>query len=276
MLHAATSAGGLDIDFLSVATAARLIGLAWWYLNGWQALAARSRKTERWRPGSFVASCAAAGCVLLPPFDALADKSFAAHMAQHLVLVFVVAPLAALSEPLLPLIRALPRPWRRAAAPALRFGIRLQRGLEHPVTALAVFTFALWTWHVPAMFNLAERQPIVHFLEHATFLLAGMAFVLPLIRSKSSLWFLPYLFATAMQGTILGALLTFSSEPWYAGTGGLAEMSPVTDQQIGGALMCLAGGVATLGFGSWAFLRWAAAQPATPRRRVPPGEEFAR
>src|SRR5690606_23276830 len=56
---------------------------------------------------------------------------------------------------------------------------------------------------------------------------------------------IPYLFTTAVHGSVLSALLTFSSEPWYPAyepTAAPWGLTALEDQQIGGLIMwCLSG-----------------------------------
>ncbi len=257
-------------------TAGTLTATELWYL----AAVHRQRWALGPRPAAaFSAGVATAAMVLLPPFDGLADRAFAAHMLQHLVLIFVTAPLLMLGNPGLAIGRSVPPRMRRTARPVLRAAFRCEHRLADPRAAFAVFSLGLWLWHIPALFELAGRLPAVHVAEHATFVLVGAAFTAPLFARRPSLWVLPFLFATAMEGTLLGALLTFSGQSWYASGGpGFAGLTALQDQQIGGALMCLAGGVVTLAYGSWAFLAWAARQPI-PEAPAPADHarpEFAR
>jgi putative membrane protein len=62
-----------------------------------------------------VAALAALAAVLGPPLHHAAETSFAAHMAQHELLMLVAAPLVALGWPVAPWLAALPRPVRRRA-----------------------------------------------------------------------------------------------------------------------------------------------------------------
>jgi putative membrane protein len=54
------------------------------------------------------------------------------------------------------------------------------------------------------------------------------------------------LFVTAMHSGILGALMTFSEQPWYAfyqDTVALWGLTPIQDQQLAGVIMWVPGGV---------------------------------
>jgi cytochrome c oxidase assembly factor CtaG len=51
---------------------------------------------------------------VVSPLDTLAHLLFSAHMVQHVALMLIAAPLLIAGAPLLPILFALPRRWRRA------------------------------------------------------------------------------------------------------------------------------------------------------------------
>jgi putative membrane protein len=75
---------------------------------------ARSRIFGALRCISFVAGIATLFFALISPFDALDDQLFSAHMAQHLLLMMVAAPLLVWSRPMMAFLWAFPLPARRA------------------------------------------------------------------------------------------------------------------------------------------------------------------
>jgi putative membrane protein len=118
------------------------------------------RRLGRSRPGvparrqaaGFAAGLAAVAVALVSPLDTLAEVLFAAHMAQHMLLVMVAAPLLVLGAPGLPLTVSLPPGWRRRLGrlrrqPAMAAGRRL---VTRPVVAWGVHVGVLWAWHLPA------------------------------------------------------------------------------------------------------------------------------
>jgi ferredoxin len=67
-------------------------------------------------------------------------------------------------------------------------------------------------------------------------------------------WLLPYLFLTDVAGTLLGAVLAFSSHvlyPHYATLPALAGMTAIDDQALAGGLMWVLGSLAWLGPLGW-------------------------
>src|SRR3546814_4508701 len=67
-----------------------------------------------WQAACFAGGMASLFCALVWPLDGLADALFSAHMAQHMVLTVMAAPLLVLGAPPLPLLLVLPARWRRA------------------------------------------------------------------------------------------------------------------------------------------------------------------
>ena len=68
----------------------------------------RWRREGGWRAEAFYAGLVALVVATQPPLDGLADRSFSAHMVQHLLLQMVAPPLLVLGAPWLPVWRMLP------------------------------------------------------------------------------------------------------------------------------------------------------------------------
>ena len=201
----------------------------------------------------FALGMAALAAALLSPIDALAGRSFAMHMIEHEMLMVVAAPLLVLARPLEAWAWALPRgtgqrlaAWTRAPAIA-----RTWRAATAPVAATIVHALALWSWHLPALFAAALASEPLHVLQHACFFASALAFWWAMFggvtRAPGPVC-VALLFATMLQTSALGALLTFAPSAWYAGA---AEprafgLAPLEDQQLGGLIMWVPGGLAYL------------------------------
>jgi cytochrome c oxidase assembly factor CtaG len=75
------------------------------------------------------------------------------------------------------------------------------------------------------------------------------------------------LFATAAHTSLLGVLLTFSSSAWYrAYAGGAAslELSALEDQQLGGLIMWVPGGVVFVAAALALVATWLTSEPPPP------------
>ena len=177
---------------------------------------------------------------LVSPVDALGeDYLFSMHMTQH-ILLGDIAPLLLL----LSLSRVIMRPaTRRLTAVERRLG-----RLAHPVTFILVWFALLYAWHVPAMYDAAISHPALHALEHLSFFAAGCAVWWPLIQPVpmryrlSGLATFGYILAAKLGLGILGLYLTWSSTlayDHYATVPRIWGLSPIEDQNVGGAIMML-------------------------------------
>ena len=204
----------------------------------------RARREAGGRAAGPLHALAFAGAVLAllaalaSPLDGLgADYLFSAHMLQH-VLLGDIAPLLLL----LSLSRVIMRPLTRRL-------IAVERALgplAHPATGLVLWLTLMYLWHVPALYDAALEQPLVHLFEHVSFFTAGVALWWPLVqpvpmrRPLAGMWPVAYI-GTAKAGlAALGLYLTWSSTAIYTYYESVPRswgLSPVEDQNIGGAIM---------------------------------------
>ena len=216
---------------------------------------------------SFVGAILILVLTLMSPLDALSEALFSAHMVQHLILMLVVAPLLVISDFQLALLWALPR--RRAQA--LGSGFNQSRSvsggwrvLSNPVFVWIAFTLANWFWHAPVLYQAALHNELIHTLEHLTFIITAMLFWWVLFKHTQPdhihyALAIPFLFLTVLQSGILGALMTFTSEPWYPDYAVSVMrwgLTPLQDQQLAGLIMWIFGGTVftllTIGyFAAW-------------------------
>lgn len=203
---------------------------------------------------------------LLSPLHELGDRYlFSAHMVQHLLLTLVVAPLLIVGTPswmLRPLVNV-PQVFRVARIATL------------PVMAFVVFNAVFVLWHIPTLYDLALRERGVHVLEHLMFLVAALMMWwpvvgrLPELPRPSYLVQMLYLFVHPTVPAILGAIITFSDGvlyEWYAAAPRIWGLSAHTDQQIGGIIMWIPGGLAYLFSLMVVFLVWAGQEEASAER----------
>jgi putative copper resistance protein D len=203
---------------------------------------------------------ACAVIVLSPPFDRLADGSFAWHMAQHMVLLFIVPLLAVLADPFHAFMRVAGK--RRTAG-----FVRATEGLRviaSPPVALAIFVAALWGSHFSPLYEASLEHEWIHVGEHALFLFAGTVFWLPVlapapVRPVSFPARLLYLFIALPQGALLGAALTSARTPLYPHYAAATSVAhALADQSNAAAIMWIGGGLILLTallatFGAWAM-----------------------
>src|SRR2546423_4580136 len=164
-----------------------------------------------------------------------ADRVLSAHMAQHLLLMVVVAPLAVVA-------------WRLPRVPSWA------RGGAFATVAVAAQTLALVVWHVPGAFEAAQTHAPLHVLEHASLLVtAAAAWWVILSGNIASVG---VRFATCLSSAapmmLLGALMTLAPDPWYSSYATAhSSLSPLADQQTAGALMWGPAGIAYVIAAAW-------------------------
>ncbi len=263
--------------------AAAGLGLgAAWYAAGLLRLrhdAGPGRGAPRWAPWCFGAGLLTVALALFSPLDRLGETLFAAHMAQHLVLMLVAAPLLALGAPLLPLLWAFSPGARRAAAGwwHRRTLVRRLLGLlGSPAAAWALSVGALVFWHLPGPFRAALHHDAVHALEHASFLATSTLFWWVVLRPDGYRRLHPglavlYVFTAGLPNGLLGALLTFAGRPLYAGQSAGAALwglAPLQDQQLAGLIMWMPGGAVHLAAAAAFFVAWLRAEEARGLREA--------
>jgi putative membrane protein len=113
------------------------------------------------------------------PLDNYDAVSLFAHTAQHLILMFVVAPLVALGAPITVLMAAAPASVRRRVLALFNSGALGL--LTQPMVAMAIFVGVQATTLTSAFFNAAIEGDALHLLEHALYLATGFLFWWPIL-----------------------------------------------------------------------------------------------
>jgi putative membrane protein len=175
------------------------------------------------------------------PLAALGHDSLAAHMAQHMLLIGVAAPLIAASRPVLPFLKG-----RGALA-------RPVLALARPWCAFVLHGAAIWLGHAPAALEWSLDSQAVHAAQHLAFVATAALFWWALLArgrtgaGESALWTL----ATLLHTGLLGALLTFAPRALY-------PSYAHHDQQLAGLVMWIPGGLCYLAAGLAFAAAWLA------------------
>jgi cytochrome c oxidase assembly factor CtaG len=211
---------------------------------------------------------------LVWPLDALGERYFSAHMAQHMVLIALAPPLLVLASPWSAILRAAPAPARRRlAAPFGRRAARHWRGWTGSIAGLvALHAIAVWAWHLPVAFDLALRDDMIHRLEHVSFFATGLLFwrAVLIARRERALGAVGALFATLLHGGMLGALLTFAPRPLYATYAGRGAADALADQQLAGMIMWVPMAAVYVVAAMMLVARWMPEASAKPSPAPPP------
>jgi putative membrane protein len=187
---------------------------------------------------AFGAGMLAVLAALVSPIDGLGDDYlFSAHMVQHLLLGDI-APLLIL----LGFTRVILRP-------ATRRLMRIERALgplANPATGIVLWLSLMYLWHIPALYDAATQDAFIHLVEHTCFFIAGVALWWPLIqpvpmrRRLTGLQPVAYIASAKAGMAALGIYLTWSTTaiyPYYEHTPRIWGLTPVHDQNVGGAIM---------------------------------------
>ncbi len=222
--------------------------------------------TRRHRAALCLAAAALAGAAAIsPPLDRLADASFAWHMAQHLMLALLVAPLLLLARP----FDAFARVAGKRVTAALVRATRPLHVLALPPVGLVAFVATLWLTHFSPLYELALEYGSVHAAEHLLYLAAGVAFWLPVLappplRPMSYPARLLYLAVALPQGALLGMALGAARGPLYphyAAAFGSATAA-LADQQNAAAVMWIGGGFVVFAALLLTLAAWSARETA--------------
>ncbi len=208
-------------------------------------LARGGRPVAAWRQGCFAAGLALA-TVGLVALGHAADETFAAHMAEHLLLGDLAALLIVLglTGPLL--------------QPVLQVRwLRWVRAIGHPAPALVLWAVNLFAWHVPVLHEAAVESSAVHALQHALFVGLGVNVWMPLFGPlPKPAWFgnlgkLGYIVGMRLLGAVLANVLLWSG-PFYDV---YTAADRAEDQTVAASLMMVEGSLLTLVCFGWLFLR---------------------
>ncbi|HZI99111.1 MAG TPA: cytochrome c oxidase assembly protein [Gemmatimonadaceae bacterium] len=204
---------------------------------------------------------------LISPLHEMGNALFSAHMIQHELLMAVAAPLLVLGKPAVPLIWGFPRAMRPVAGRL--FSVRVPQ-----LAAFLLHAAAIWIWHAPFLYDASVASEVVHAAQHVSFLGTALLFWWSVFHSRNERGnegtAIIYLFLTAIHTILLGAFLTMSDVQFYsvysnAGTR-IWGLTALEDQQLGGLIMWIPGGIVYLGSALYLMTRWISASAARVKK----------
>lgn len=222
---------------------------------------------ERWRAGLFFTGVAILILAVATPIDSIGEKYlFSVHMLQHVILIFLMPPFLMIGCPTW-LVDFILR--TEGLGAVLRFLIK-------PVVAAFLFNFMLIWWHIPAFYELALRDNFVHLAEHVCFVGTAILMYWPLLEPSKVVppshpgIKLLYILGVSILQLPLFAALCFSTKvfyPTYANAPRIADLTPIDDQILGGAIMKMSA-VFYMFIGlSVFFYRWYQSEPRLGKGR---------
>ena len=166
-------------------------------------------------------------------------------MAQHLLIADLSAPLLVigLRSPVYAFI--LPRALFAELARSHRLRATF-RFLKQPWVAAPIWILVLYGWHLAPAYEAALRSPVLHALQHQTFIAASLLLWVSVLeparrRVPGELWKIAHIVGTRFAGMFLGMAFVILQRPIYEGFYGQRALehglTPAEDQQIAGGLM---------------------------------------
>ena len=198
-----------------------------------------------------------------PVHDLAEGYLYSAHMAQHLLLTLVVAPLLLMGTPGV----AGPAP----PAPARRCS-RSCGAFSRPALALFQANLILVLSHWPAVVEATVLHHPLHFMAHAVLLISAVLMWFPVLsplpevpRLKPPVQML-YLFLQTVVPTVPASFLTFGTKPLYPiyeTFPRLWDISALNDQLFAGLIMKVGAGSYLWIVIAVIFFRWYAKEEST-------------
>jgi cytochrome c oxidase assembly factor CtaG len=216
------------------------------YVRAVRILGRRGYHVPGWQQVSWYGGLTLMGIALLSPLDSLGETDLlSAHMAQHLLIADLSAPLLVigLRSPVYAFL--LPRALFAELARSHRLRATF-RVLKRPWVAAPIWILVLYGWHMAPAYEAALRTPVLHALQHQTFIAASLLLWVSVLeparrRVPGELWKIPHIVGTRFAGMFLGMAFVILQRPIYEGFYGQRALqhglTPAEDQQIAGGLM---------------------------------------
>ena len=206
---------------------------------------------------SFFAGLFVIFAALNGPLHDLSDfYLFSAHMVQHLLLTLLVPPLLIGGTPgwmLRPLLR-------------YRGVMAIARFVTRPGICFAIFNLIIVVWHLPFFYNAAMANHNIHIGEHLMFMAGAVLMWWPVMSPLPELPRLAYpgqilyCFLTSIPMSVVAVYITMADHllyPAYGVAPRIWGITPMMDQQIGGLIMWIPGGIVFYGIITVIFFKWA-------------------
>ncbi len=220
---------------------AALVALAGLYALGAMRLERRARGAglgglSHREQAAFYVGWTLAAVALVSPLCALSVSLFSARVGQHMLLVLVAAPLVAIGRPFAALAILVARSDDPGPSPSPR---------TSPLIASACFAALLWFWHAPGPYAATFSSSIVYWSMHISLFGAALWLWGGIDRTLAgSMRVVGAGVISSVQMGFLGVLITLAPRAVYtphALTTAAWGLTPLQDQQLGGAIMWIPG-----------------------------------
>ncbi len=243
--------------FLAVGTLAVCAYGAGWWRNG---------SMSAWRLGAWCGGVLAVLASVTPAMESWAQRSFAGHMVQHLMMIAIAAPLLVVADPIraagalglrparvTPRERAVRRWWRSSGA----------------IVSAGLFVAVLVMTHLTAIYDAALTNRAVHDLEHIAYVASAVALWVALRGSarRAAPARIGAVFGVSAGTALVGVVLLSASSPLVATYEATQGSGPALhDQRVAASLMWIGGMATTLPLLLVAVWSWAVAEERVAQR----------
>ena len=211
----------------------------------------------------FYSGWAVLSAALISPLCPLSVSLFAARVTQHMILVLIAAPLIIAGRPETAIAGLLGYRGRKIVA---------GDGFTAALSATGLFAALLWFWHSPGPYAATFTSDIVYWSMHVSMIGSALWLWHVLLdrRRDHAVASLVAGLITSTQMSLLGAVITFAPHPLYSPhllttiAWGLTQLQ---DQQLGGAIMWVPGGVIFLAVAM--IVLWSLIGDRVQRRLLP-------
>jgi putative membrane protein len=247
-----------------IAVAIGLTVLAVWYLTATRRLAARGRHWSRWRTASFLAGLAAVELALGSSVAFFTNFTFTAHIAQHLFLMIIAPPLAALGAPMTLALQTSPRTTKRRLLRILHS--QPFKVISHPIPVFFLYYLSMYAFFLTPALGYAMTHMWLMDLINLGFLLGATLFWWPMVGADP----IPHwnmnpglkllnLFIGIPIEAFLGVALLLK-------TTSVAPMYSLTTTHMGGGVLWVATELATVAALVPLYAQWAKHDARAARR----------
>lgn len=263
--EAVWSAWTLDLPVLIPA-----VLLGFFYARGLRRWPVRHHAHQWWKTACYYSGLLIGVLSVVSPIDRLGEHHFFMHMVQHELIMVVAIPLILLGAPTTPVLRGMPR-WLRVEVVGRVVGqsaVRLAwRGLTQPLVALVISQGVVVAWHLfPGWYSAAVEHDGIHYVQHFSFAFGALLFwwniidPAPLRAPMGYLLRIGYIVAGTTAQSAIAAMITLADRPLYdvyLSARPIFDMTPLSDQELGGLVMWVPGQMIHLGVMGALFAVWA-------------------
>jgi putative membrane protein len=262
--------------FFPVAVAVVLIALAVWYVAATRRLARKGRHWSRWRTTSFLTSLVAVEFALAGSVAVLTNFSFSAHVIQHLLLMVIAPPLAALGAPMTLALQTSKRSTKRFLLGVLHSPVFAL--ISHPVPVFFAYYLSMYAFFLTGALNYAMTHMWLMDLINLGFLGGATLFWWPMVgldpiprwRMTPGFKLLNLLVGVPVE-SFLGIALMMMGAP-------AASMYTLGSTHYGGGVLWVGTELATFGALLPIFAQWSRADIRNAKRvdaRIASGQGMA-